>query len=89
MEKIKTPELDKIREIRDKSQSIGEFLDWLLGEKGYHIAEYKKFDEFDEEQLVTIYLDREKILAEFYGIDLNKAEEERVKVLNSIRQEAK
>jgi hypothetical protein len=89
MEKIETPELDKIRKIREKSQAIGEFLDWLLGEKGYHIAEYKKFDEFDEEQLVTIYLDREKILGEYFGIDLKKAEEERVKILNSIRQEAK
>ena len=28
----KTPELDKMREVREQSQPIGEFIDWLAGQ---------------------------------------------------------
>jgi len=79
------PELDKIKKVSEKSQAIGNFLDWLES-IDYPIAEYKKFDEFEEEQLVTIYLPREQILARYFEIDLDKAEKERVALLEDYRK---
>ncbi|KKL59167.1 hypothetical protein LCGC14_2218120, partial [marine sediment metagenome] len=32
---MKTPELDKITKVREKSQAIGDFLEWLIQEKDY------------------------------------------------------
>lgn len=82
---MKTPELDKISKVRDKSQAIGSFIDWLFQEKNFHIAEWKKDDEFDEEQLVTINLDINKILEEYFEIDGRKAEKERQGILEELR----
>lgn len=64
----KTPELDKMHEVHDRSQTIGEFLDT----SGYVLAEYDKYDE-----LVPTSKSIEQILAEHFGIDLNKVEQER------------
>ncbi len=80
------PELDKIKVVQDKSQEIGSFLDWLES-IGYHIAEYKKFDEFEDEQLVTIFLNREQILARYFKIDLDKAEKERQSILDGLKNQ--
>jgi len=82
---METPELNKIKKVSEKSQEIGNFLDWLES-IGYYIAEYKKFDDVEEEQLVTIFLPREKILAKYFEIDLDKAEKERVKILEDFRK---
>lgn len=37
---VKTPTLDKIHEVSEQSQAIGEFLDWLRHEKKLQLAEY-------------------------------------------------
>ena len=34
------PEHEKLKKVQDKSQACGEFLEWLFGEKGYHLGEY-------------------------------------------------
>ncbi len=81
---IKTPELDKIKKVCEKSQEIGNFLDWL-GSIGYYTAEYKKFDDVEDEVLVTTHLNREEILAKYFKIDLVKAEKERQAILDSFR----
>jgi len=85
IEKMKTPELNKIKKVSDKSQEIGNFLDWL-GSVGYHIAEYKKVYGFEEKQLVTIYLNPEQILAKYFKINLDKAEKERQMILDDLRK---
>ena len=36
----KYPEHVKLGRVRDKSQACGEFIEWLLGEKGYHLGKY-------------------------------------------------
>lgn len=36
----KYPEHVKLGRIKDKSQACGEFLEWLLGEKGYTLGKY-------------------------------------------------
>jgi hypothetical protein len=36
------PEHVKLGLVHERSQACGEFLEWLLGEKGYHLGEYHK-----------------------------------------------
>ena len=63
------PECDKLLAIKDKSQTIGFFLDWLKGQGAYY---------FDETSI-------EKILANYFNIDLEKVNEEQTAVLEYIR----
>lgn len=104
---VPTPELGKIRAVHERSQSIGEFIDWLEEEKGYRIAEYEKEPcnfmchegtcrlkgthdchtaHESTGELYVVNLSREKILAEFFEIDLNKVEEERRALLKEQRR---
>lgn len=80
--KIKTPTLDKMLEIKDKSRLIGEFIEWLgCRDPRLHLCE---LDE-DAEEFFAAHIRTEKLLAEFFGIDLDKAEKERCQILDAIR----
>lgn len=77
---VKTPELDKIAEVKDYSQVCGDFLEFLKS----------KFDMFDRSVArsepfymrgTSDYINTEKLLAEFFGVDLNTAERERQAIL--------
>jgi hypothetical protein len=70
--------------VTDKSQSIGEFLEWLLGEKGMHLARYDE-DHFDGEFLMPVNIGIQELLAEYFEIDLNKVEQERRALLENLR----
>lgn len=78
---MKTPELEKIQANREKSQTIGEFLEWLQSEKGFQIGEYDKND-----RLMPVHHSVEKLLAEFFGINLIEAERERQALLKSLQK---
>lgn len=81
----KYPECEKIADARDKSQAIGEFLSWLGEEKEIELAEWHK-PGTDNERLFPVNINKEELLAEFFGIDLVRAEEERrqmIKALNN------
>lgn len=75
------PEHDKLKEVSDLSQSLGEFLEWLRGTKDFTIC---KWDELLNEYR-TVPLNINSILAEFYNINLMKLEEEKIDMLNKIR----
>jgi hypothetical protein len=71
-----TPELDRQSQaIEDGAHKIAEFLDWLESE-GYVIHE-------DHDR----YADPKKLLADFFGIDLNKIETEKLALLDYIREQ--
>ena len=36
--KVKTPELEKMRRVKEDSQKLGEFIEWM-NDNGFHIAE--------------------------------------------------
>lgn len=72
-----TPELDKMVAVRDQSQVIGEFLDWLKHERGCA---------FYDVELIPIHDSIEELLARFFGIDLDKVEAERREILAEIRK---
>ncbi len=86
----KYPEHEKLAKIKDKSQSIGEFLEWLESEKKVNLctyeAEYTMQDSDGEDEIIPegyygINQTKEKLLAEFFDIDLNKIEEEKRQML--------
>ena len=105
----KTPELDKMKAVQEKSQAIGEFVDIFLAEKGFYIGrphEHKNCAgwetyrgkirrtpettndcalETGEFENIGVPID--KLLAEFFGIDLVKCENERRAILDHIRGE--
>ena len=76
----KTPELDKMRDVKDKSQHIGEFVEWLNNE-GYSIAT-RGLDDL----LYPTNLSIERLLANYYKIDLCKCENEREAILLYLRE---
>ncbi len=79
----KYPECKKMAAVRDQSQVIGEFLEWLANEKETWICKREEEDR-------TYYLwgfSVEIVLAEFFGINLNKVDEEKRQMLDEIRRE--
>ncbi len=76
------PEHDRMAAISDKSQIIGEFLEWLNYTKGIHLCEQTP-DMNDH--WWTVDEDPEKLLAEFFSIDLTKIEAEKRAMLAEVR----
>lgn len=64
------PELEKQRKVTDKSQAIGEFLDWAETEKGYSLSSRASAHGIINDSV-------EELLAEFFEIDLKVIEQER------------
>ena len=89
---IPTPECDKMLAASGKSQAIGEFLDWLKDEKKVVLSVHSTAEDdmagkrHPRERLIPFYDSTEKMLAEFFGIDLAKAEEEKRAILDAIRE---
>lgn len=78
----KTPELDKILAVREKSQIIGEFLD-TAREEGVELCEAEETAR--GERWYPMKNSVEQMLARYFDIDLEKCEKERVALLEEIR----
>lgn len=76
----KYPECDKMKEVSEKSQAIGEFIEWLGYEKNIYLM---------HEDETPVRMSMEVMLAEFYNIDLKKVEQERQQMLDEIRSQNK
>ncbi len=79
------PESEKVLKIKDKAQVCGEFLDWLKGQKGIIFCKYNNCVEREEFYRVDIPV--LEYLYEFFEIDFNKYEEEKVQMLEELRNE--
>lgn len=77
------PEHEKLATVKDLSQEIGEFLEWAE-EQGWHLAEWDE-NGFGDQELFSIRLNRNQILARFFEIDLDKLEAEKVHMLEAQR----
>lgn len=66
------PQHEKLNAVKDQSQTIGDFLEWL-NEKDFVVA---KFDARNC-MLYPEYLSMDRILAEYFEIDLNALESEK------------
>jgi hypothetical protein len=78
------PECERMQIVAPESRAIGEFIDWLNYEK--HIILATRSDEEDTGDIQMVHYSMEKLLAEYYDIDLNKVEKERQQMLEEIRQ---
>lgn len=75
------PEHKKLRAIKDRSQVIGEFLEWLQGEKGFALATWCSHGEFLDPARFNV----NQLLAEFFEIDQEKLEAEKLAMLDQMR----
>lgn len=80
---IPTPELDKLHNIQNESQTIGEFLDWLTNERSIPI-ELCIYNH--SSRLHPCPTNIKQLLAEYFEIDQNKAEKERLALLKAVRE---
>lgn len=80
------PEHEKLAAISDKSQVIGEFLEWAQQEKGWHLAEWNTthFSNFDF--MMPIPQTIQVILSMFFNIDLDRLEKEKRAMLDVQRE---
>lgn len=78
-----TPTLDHIEVVKEDSQLCGEFLEWLMSK--YYVIDKKE----SQEQLylypASSYINIEKLLAEFFGVDLSVAESEKQQILKELQ----
>lgn len=87
MEEIKTPNLDKIKSLQDQTQLCGEFLEWLQNKYAMFERNITREDPFYVG--TGDYINVEKVLAEFFEINLAEAEKEKEFLLEMIRKEKK
>lgn len=80
----KYPECEKMMAVKDKSQVIGEFLEWLQYERSITVELCVRNDIHDK--LFPFNFSTEKLLAEFFNIDLNKVEKEKRQILDELRR---
>jgi hypothetical protein len=89
---VETPEINKLKAVQPVSQQIGEFIRWLTDEKKIVFATWHNENEEDEEEEGRLWPEPmgdaaiEKLLAEFFHIDLNKVEQEKRAILEDLRK---
>lgn len=87
------PEHQKLAKVKNKSQSIGEFLDWCRGtlcELHEHTIDCEpevgrhRICGLGEGEYVPMQVPVEKLLAEFFDIDLARLEDEKRAMLDEL-----
>jgi hypothetical protein len=76
---IETPESDKLLLVKEKAQIIGLFLEDLY-EKGFRVCYRTLFDKKEKYYVRSTTI--EEMLAEYFEIDLELVEKERMSVLS-------
>lgn len=76
------PEHAKQATVLEKTQAIGEFLD----ESPYVLAEYREVEGYRDPQLVPAAKSIEQVLADWFGIDLGRIEDEKRQMLAAIAE---
>lgn len=77
-----TPELDKQHKaIEDGAHRVGEFLDWL-DTQGVELAQRAGFG---DDLVPYVRRSRKQLIADFFGIDLDKVEAETMALLDHVR----
>ena len=86
------PEHDKLSEVKEKSQAIGEFLEWYGSEGGGVWARYPSTETGDvmlsPQRLLPDHRPIDELLALYFEIDKNKLEEEKRAMLEELRRAA-
>lgn len=83
MSESKYPEHDKLSAISEESQAIGTFIE--SERHPYVLAEWVTFEGRTTPTLVPVSRSIQQVLADYFGIDLNKIEAEKRQMLSEIR----
>lgn len=75
------PECARLAAVSGESQRIGEFLEWLAADTEYVLG---TFD--DDDRLWPAHPPVQKLLARYFGIDLDRVERERGRMLAYLRR---
>jgi hypothetical protein len=76
----KYPQAEKVAEVQDKAQDLGDFMEWLNGK--YYFCE---FDD-ESERLYNARPDIQKTLAEYLGIDWDAYQKELDQMLKELQE---
>lgn len=79
-----TPTLDRMLEIQKQSELCGEFLDWFLYKYAVFERRQKRESPFVNADGAGDFINKERLLAEFFDIDLDEAEREKESILKSL-----
>ena len=77
------PEHEKMKAVRDRSQVIGQFLEWLFREQGLAVCEWREGPRVDAWERDSRNI--EQLLAAYFDIDLKKVDDEKEAMLAVIR----
>lgn len=87
------PEHEKLAKVHDKSQAIGEFLEWLADERDFVLAvRHQHTEDCIEDcgarrgELIPLAIPVHKLLAEFFDIDEDKLDDEKRAMLEELRR---
>lgn len=75
------PQHEKLKLVGDKSQALGEFLEWV-NSRGYTLGKYDQND-----YLMPARESIPDLLADYFGIDSVELEKEKRRMLESLRNE--
>ena len=81
---METPECDKMLAVQNESLILSEFVDWL-NSKGYAICKVEETPGYPKEQWIPFRKSYEELLADYFGVDLKKAEQEKQAILKSLQ----
>ena len=80
------PEHDKLDLIKNKTQVIGEFLEWLSLVKKYSICSYDENDPDEHDGFYPVNDSRDYLIASFFEIDRKELEKEKKQMLEEMRK---
>ena len=76
------PQHEKLNAVKDQSQTIGDFLEWLHSEKGIILTSYSNSNMNWPTPDLTA---KERLMAEYFEIDLDALEAEKRMMLGMIQ----
>jgi len=78
------PEHEKLDKVKEKSQWLGEFIDWAQHEEGLHLCKWyvESEENHDFDRWQPSHIGIQRLLAMFLNIDLIKLEKEKMQMLD-------
>jgi septum formation topological specificity factor MinE len=87
------PECDRMNAVKEKSQVIGEFIEWLQSSQevteeheSIILAHYPRSRISSDPRLQRFQYTIEELLAKYFNIDLDKVEKEKRAILEALRK---
>jgi hypothetical protein len=81
------PEHDKLPKVVDESQSIGQFLEWLIGPDGYVLARWYPGED-DDDELFPESVDIEALFAKYFLFTIADEKDQMLAYLRRMNEEA-